>query len=154
MSLEIWLSKVKSVVPHDPTVAGMQQLFAVVDRDLDDAGKDVSPDNLFSFAYNAALKLCTIALNAEGYETARGTSGHHNTAINSLSLTLGDEQKETVVYLSRCSQKRSQAMYDRVGVVNQRDAKDLEQTARKLRTDVIQWLKRLHPNLVPDGLNE
>ena len=153
MSLEIWLSTVKSIVLHQPTVAEMKQLFAVVDRELDDASKDVSADNHFSMAYNAALKLCTIALQAEGYKTAHG-AGHHNTAINSLSLTLGVDQKETAIYLSTCSRTRSQAMYERVGVATDRDARELEQTARKLRQDVVQWLKRRHPELVPDGLNE
>lgn len=153
MSLEKWLSTVKSLVRHQPTVAEIQQPFAVVDRELSDASKGVSADNQFSMAYNAALKLCTIALHAEGYKTASKQPGHHNTTINSLSLTLGDEQKETAIYLSTCSRTRNQAMYDRIGVATDRDAKELKQAARKLRQDVVKWLKRRHPRLVPDGLN-
>ena len=148
MGLETW----SSLQPHQPTIAETQQLFEVVDRDLTDASKDVSPDTRFSLAYNAALKLCTIALHAEGYETKRREPGQHVTAINSLEQTLGEEQKQTTVFLSRCSRKRGQAMYERVGVVSRHDADDLMQTARKLRADVVAWLKGRHPGLVPDAV--
>ena len=148
MGLETWLS----LQPHQPTIAETQQLFEVVDRDLTDASKDLSPDTRFSLAYNAALKLCTIALHAEGYETKRRQLGQHLTAINSLEHTLGEELKETMVFLYRCSTKRGQAMYERVGVVSRQDADDLVQTARKLRADVVTWLRRRHPGLVPDGV--
>jgi hypothetical protein len=146
MGLETW----SSLRPHQPTIAETQQLFEVVDRDLSDASKDVSPDTRFSLAYNAALKLCTIALHAEGYEPKRREPGQHLTAVNSLEQTLGEKQKETMVFLSRCSRKRGRAMYERVGVVSRQDADDLVQTARKLRADVVAWLRRRHPGLVPD----
>ena len=148
MSLETW----SSLTPHDPTVAEIQQLFDVVGRDLADASKDVSPDTRFNLAYNAALQLCTIALYAEGLETNRKVKGHHSTTINSLPHTLGEEQRKAHVFLSRCSRQRGQALYERVGVVNQKDADDLVETARKLRADTIEWLKRRHPALVPDKL--
>lgn len=122
----------------------------MVDRDLGDAGKDVSADNRFSLAYNAALKLCTIALHAEGYELKPREPGQHLTAINSLEHTLGPEHKETMVFLSQCSRKRGQAMYEQVGVVSQQDADDLVETARRLRVDVVAWLERVHPGLLPE----
>ena len=149
MGLETW----SSLQSHQATIAETHQLFEVVDRDLKDASKDVSPDTRFSLAYNAALKLCTIALHAEGYETKRREPGQHLTAINSLEHTLGEELKETMVFLSRCSRKRGQAMYERVGVVGQQDADDLVETARRLRADVVAWLKRRHPRLVGDVFN-
>ncbi len=148
MSLETW----SSLNPHDPTVAEIQQLFEVVERDLGDAGKDVSPDTRFSLAYNAALQLCTIALHAEGFETNRKVRGHHNTTINSLPLTIGEEQREAHVFLSRCSRQRGQTLYERVGVVSHQDAGDLLETARTLRASTVEWLKRRHPALVPEKL--
>lgn len=35
-------------------------MLAIVDRDLADAGGNISPDWRFGIAYNGALKLCTI----------------------------------------------------------------------------------------------
>jgi hypothetical protein len=150
MGLETW----SALNRHRPTRTEIAQLFAVVDRDLEDAGKGVSPDNRFSLAYNAALKLCTIALYAEGHEASRKVAGHHNTVTSSLPHTLGREQEQTSRMLSLCSRKRSQAVYEQVGVVTERDAEELVETARQLRTDVIDWLKRAHPELVPEGLKE
>ena len=148
MSLETW----SSLSPHDPTVAEIQQLFEVVDRDLADAGKGVSPDTRFNLAYNAALQLCTIALHAEGFETRRRSGGHHSVTINSFVETLGESQRKTYVHLSRCSNLRHLIEYERVGVVSARDADELRQTTRKLRADVLDWLKRNHSDLIPDKL--
>lgn len=148
MSLETW----SSLNPHDPTVAEIQQLFEVVDRSLEDASKDVSPDLQFTVAYNAALQLCTIALYSEGFETRRRSGGHHSVTINSLVETLGESKRKTYVHLSRCSNLRHLIEYERVGVVSARDADELRQTTRKLRADVLDWLKRNHSDLIPDKL--
>jgi len=138
-----WLRK------HDPTIAEIQNLFAVVDRQLSDAGCGVSPDNRFAMLYNAGLALCDIALRAEGYKTLGGGQGHHNRAINSLVLTLGEDQRETVAFLSRCSRLRGQAMYEQIDVVRDTDADELEATVRQLRVDVTEWLEKRHPDLIP-----
>jgi hypothetical protein len=45
----------------------INNLLAIVDRDLKDATESISPDWQFGIAYNAVLKLCTILLRAEEY---------------------------------------------------------------------------------------
>jgi hypothetical protein len=144
MGLETW----PNLVQRPATIAEIQQLQAVVDRDLGDAEKGVSPDTQFTLAYNAALQLCTIALRAEGYEVVRRTPGHHALVINTLPLTLGEQHRETQVFLSFCSTKRHQAFYDQVGVATEKDAEELRRTAGQLREDVLAWLRRSHPELV------
>ena len=61
-------------------------LLAIVERDLKDATGSVSPDWQFGIAYNAALKLCTIVLRAEGYRAAHGLQ--HYRTIMAMLLTL------------------------------------------------------------------
>jgi hypothetical protein len=148
MSLENWLRS-DFLIKHDPTVAEVQQLLAVVDRELSDAAvPGLSPDGKFLHAYTAALQLCVVALHANGYDLAKG-KGHHHYAINSLEHTLGKEQADTTIYLSQCAKQRSQGMYERTGVVGPEDAEDLLQAARRLRDDVLGWLRANHPKLLP-----
>jgi len=53
--------------PEPTSRKEISNLQAIVGRDLGDAAATISPDWRFGIAYNAALKLCTILLRAEGY---------------------------------------------------------------------------------------
>ncbi len=67
MSLET-CSKNGWLRPYRTTPSQIAELFAIVDRDLEDTRMErLSTDWQFGIAYNAALKLCTILLYAEGY---------------------------------------------------------------------------------------
>ena len=151
MSLEqwrrnTWLQEAEATLPE------IQQLFQVVDREISDAGiHGLSAEGRFQHAYNAALQLCMIALRASGYRVPKG-EGHHKRAIESLQLTLGGSWSHEAEHIERCSRLRGHAMYERSGVVSRQDAEDLLETAKKLRGDVLQWLKANHPELVPPGL--
>lgn len=148
MTLESWLQS-GYLLRHQATVPEVQKLLGLVDRELSDAAvQGLSADGRFMHAYDAALQLCTIALRASGYAVGKG-KGHHAYTINSLEHTLG--QQENAAYLSQCSRVRSRSLYDSAGVVSEQDAQDLLQTARQLRTEVLDWLRANHPNLLPQG---
>src|SRR5437868_2036571 len=116
MGLEKWLQS-GYLTKHETSVLEMQQLLAVVERELSDASVEgLSADGRFEHAYNAARTLCSVALHASGYRVGKG-AGHHHYVINSLEHTLGKDHAETAAYLSKCSQQRSQGIYDRAGVV-------------------------------------
>jgi len=150
MSLQQWLQN-RWLEQFDPTVAAVQQLLEVVDRDLSDAkAQGLSTDARFQHAYDAALQLCMIALKASGYAMPKG-QGHHKRGIDSLRHTLGSNWSETADHIERCSRLRGQAMYERTGVVGPEDATDLLKTAEQLRSDVIAWLKANHSELVHPG---
>jgi len=72
MSLEIW-AKNGWLRPHKITRQEIADL-------LKDAQRDLSADWKFGIAYNAALQLCTILLNASGYrpENSRPTTARYN----------------------------------------------------------------------------
>jgi hypothetical protein len=150
MSLQSWLQN-GYLVKHQGTVAEVQKQLGIVDRELSDAAAaGLSADGQFMHAYDAAFQLCRIALHASGYQVAKGP-GHHAHAINSLEHTLGLSQKDVAVYLSKCSTQRHHSLYDYAGVVDTQDAQDLLDTARQLRTDVLNWLRATYPNLLPKG---
>ena len=148
MSLQQWLLN-GWLRQDETTVAEIQQLFQVVDRDLGDAlVTGLSADGCFQHAYDAALQLCMIALRASGYRVRKG-QGHHKYGIDSLRYTLGNQWAEMSNHIERCSRLRGQAMYDRIGVVSEADARGLIDAASQLRTDVIDWLTSRHPDLLP-----
>jgi len=150
MSLEEWLRS-GYLTEHQATVAEIQKLLGLVDRELSDAAvAGLSDDGRFMHAYDAAFQLCTIALHVSGYKVGKG-KGHHAYAINSLEYALGRHQADNKNYLSTCSTKRNHSLYDRAGVVSAQDAQDLLDTARQLRVEVLSWLRTNHADLLPKG---
>jgi hypothetical protein len=149
MSLENWLRS-GYLSSHQATVAEVQKLFGLVDRELSDAAvQGLSADGRFMHAYDAALQLCKLALHVSGYEVGK-MKGHHAYTINSLEFTVGRQASE-ITYLSTCSTKRHQSLYDSAGVVSEQDAQDLLQTGSQLRAEVLRWLRATYPKLLPKG---
>jgi hypothetical protein len=139
------------LIKHEATVAEVQKLFGLIDRELSDAAvQGLSADGRFMHAYDAALQLCTLALQVNGYEVGKGP-GHHARRINSLPHTLGQQHATLAVYLSKCSTQRSHSLYDYAGVVTEQDALDSLDAARQLRPEVLAWLRTNHPKLLPKG---
>jgi hypothetical protein len=151
MSLEQWRQNAW-LQRSDVTLPEIQQLFAVVDRELTDASVEaLSNEGRFEHAYDAALQLCVIPLRSLGYRVPKGQSLHKR-AIDSLRYTLGESQAETSVCLERYSRARGRIVYERIGVVTQQDVEDLLSIARELRTEVIRWLRATCPELLPPRL--
>jgi hypothetical protein len=151
MSLQSWLQS-GQLTNHQATVAEVQNLLGVADRELADASVvGLSDDGRFTHAYDAALLLCKLALHASGFEVQKRTAGHHAFWINSLEFTLGKNQKATLIYLSKSSKLRHMSLYEHAGVVQRQDAEDLLETARQLRVDVLGWLRSQHAGLLPSG---
>jgi hypothetical protein len=90
MTLQQWADN-GWLEPHVTSPEEIANLLAIVDRDLSDAGGGISPDWRFGIADNAALKLCTILLYAEGYRASRMLQ--HYRTIQALPLILGLREK-------------------------------------------------------------
>ena len=74
MSLEEWLANgwLKS---HSTSNKEIQDLFALIDRDLRDCkNEQLSADWRFNIAYNAALQVAFMALAVKGYRCQRESS--------------------------------------------------------------------------------
>ena len=145
MTLEQWLSN-SWLRSHKTSPEEIHNLLMIVKRDLADAVKGISHDWRFGIAYNAALKLCTILLYAEGYKAERNLQ--HYRTIQALPLILGEEKSKDADYLNACRAKRNIVEYDYVGGVTDKDADELIEFVKDLQTDVLAWLKNNHPELV------
>jgi hypothetical protein len=131
---------------HKSSPNEVRDLLAVVDRDLaDSAAEGLSADWRLNIAYNAALQAATVALAAAGYRASRDQ--HHYRVIQSLQETLGTDAS-TVNALDTFRKKRNAAGYDRAGLVSDADAKAMRDLAQRLKADVVQWLKKHHPELL------
>ena len=145
MTLQKWLEH-GWLRSHKSSKREISDLLRIIDRDVQDAVGNISADWRFGIAYNAALKLCTILLHAEGYRPEK-TLQHYRT-IQALPLILGNRHETNAKYLDTCRNKRNVVEYDYVGGVSEEDVEELIAFVDELRKEVIQWLKTKHPNFV------
>lgn len=136
-----WLRK------HQTSKREIADLLKIVERDLRDAeSSDLSADWKFGIAYNAALKLSTLLLYAQGYRAERNLQ--HYRTIQALPLILGKQRQTDADYLDACRVKRNVAEYDRSGVVSSGEAEELQVFVGEFRAEVVTWLQKNHPELV------
>src|SRR5450759_3732432 len=145
MSLQQWANS-GWLRPHQTSPKEIQDLLAIVKRDLADAAGDISADWRFGIAYNAALKLCTILLYASGYRPEK-TLQHYRT-LQALPLILGLDRKADAEYLDACRIKRNRVEYDYAGGATTRDAEELIKFIREFRDAVMAWLQQEHVELL------
>src|SRR5690606_30802656 len=128
---------------HQTTPEEIRDLWLIV---KDAASGGISPDWQYGIAYNAALKLCTILLYAEGYKPAKGSLAHHR-ALSALPHILGKHRQDDADYLDGCRQKRNTVEYDHVGGASKTEAAELIAFAHELQADIREWLRAKHPRL-------
>ncbi|MGB0372929.1 MAG: hypothetical protein ACPGN3_16475 [Opitutales bacterium] len=147
MSLQQWY-KNGWLRPHTTNRQQIADLFAIVERDLADAKTArLSSDWQFGIAYNAALKLCTILLYAEGFRPERNLA--HYRTLQSLPIILGKTKQDDADYLDSCRAKRNLVEYDMAGRTSNEEADELIGFAAEFNADVVKWLKATHPSLLP-----
>jgi hypothetical protein len=148
MSLRQWFEN-GWLRPHKTSRQEIGNLLAIVRRDLTDAKAGIiSDDWRFGIAYNAALKLCTVLLYAEGYRAVQNLA--HYRTLQALPLILGIERKADAAYLDTCRTKRNIVEYDYIGGATGANADELIEFAESLEKDVLEWLSSRHPDLLPD----
>ena len=146
MTLEQWANNswLRSYASNRQEIA---DLFSIIDRDLKDATEtELSADWRFGIAYNAVLILCSVLLHSEGYRPGKGSLGHYYT-LAALGEIIGEKKKD-IDYLQACRAKRNTVEYDYAGGTTDSEARELLEYARKLRKEVIAWLRVNHPELV------
>jgi uncharacterized protein (UPF0332 family) len=145
MSLQEW-KKNGWLKDHRSSSQEIKGLFDIVNRDLLDAQTDaLSADWRFGIAYNAALKLCSILLVAEGYRPDKNLA--HYRTLQAMPLILGQYKRADAEYLNVCRVKRNTVEYDCTGAATVQDATELIQFAQHLRDEVQMWLAAKHPDL-------
>ena len=145
MSLSDWL-KFGWLSEHQPTASEIQDLFALVERDLADAEVEaLSADWRLNIAYNAALQAATAALAASGFRASR--ESHHYRVIQSLGSTIG-APPGVVARFDLFRKKRNLGGYERAGAVSEQEAREMLSFARELAAGVRRWLEANHPELL------
>ncbi|MBK8115441.1 MAG: DNA-binding protein [Candidatus Accumulibacter sp.] len=115
MSLENLLA-IQRLVRHEAGRAAILKLLVAAERNLADAGVTaISAENRFDAAYKAILQCAMAALSAKGYRTSTSQPGHHQTAIQTLPLTLGVDSA-TVIVLDALRKQRNLSDYTGDGV--------------------------------------
>jgi len=136
----------KRVEPHATSKQELDDLRSAVSRNLRDAAiPQLSADNRFGVAYEAALLLGKMAVACAGYR-AKG-QGAHQTTFAALRLALGAGIGKTVTYLERCRRKRNELSYDMAGVVTDTEAAEILAQSQTLQKTVEQWIAKDHPHL-------
>ena len=144
MSLKDWLNEGR-LTTHKTSKQEITRLLALFDRDIADAQvKSLSGDRRFATAYNASLMVSIAALAASGYRAS--TEGHHYWTIQSLVFTLKLDVK-IINKFNKFRQKRNISDYERTGMVSEQEVKEMIALAKELRTILVDWLKREHPEL-------
>lgn len=146
MSLRDWLRN-SWLIEHETSPEEIAALLAIVERDLVNATlAGLSEDWKLSIGYNAGLQAATAALAASGFRAAR--EQHHFRTIQSLAPTIGWPAAK-VDRFDRFRKKRNVMGYETAGVVSEREAKEMHELAVGLRNDVLAWLRKQHPKLLP-----
>ena len=144
MSLENLLGR--SLERVAPDRAGIARMLAAAERNLADAQlAALSAENRFDAAYKAIMQCAMAALRANGYRTLTSQPGHHQTALQTLPLTIS-LASERMVLLDALRKQRNLADYEGNPVTVQTVAECLAQ-ARRLLTDVKAWLVKNKPEL-------
>ena len=147
MGLEQWLAN-SWIKPVRRSAQDVADLLAIGDREIGDGSLEgISTDGRFVHAYDAVRSLAEAALHASGYAVPKGQRKHER-LIESLRFTLSGDVARDVDFFDQCRRLRHKTVYERVGVLRQRDADELLEAAKDLRNRVRQWLRDSHPDLV------
>lgn len=133
-----------AIAPDKSLVA---KLLAAAARNISDAQLEaLSAENRFDAAYKAIMQLATVALHANGYRTLTSKPGHHQTAIQTLPLTVGLPQAKVIV-LDALRKQRNLSDYSGDLVPNSAATACLL-SAMDLLAHIRAWLTVEKPDLI------
>ncbi len=137
------------VHPHRTSKKELDELRALIERDLEDAAiPALSDDRRFATAYNAALQAAKMAIACAGYRLA-ATSGHHRLTFEAARLALGSSADRPLDFFEACRRKRNVIDYDHASVATHTEAEEIVTEATDFVALVEQWIATNHPKLKP-----
>ena len=145
MTLKNLLGISLDAVPPDKALVA--KLLAAAQRNIADAKlQGLSAENRFDAAYKAIMQAAIVALNANGYRTLKSKPGHHQTAIQTLPLSVGLPQPKVIV-LDALRKQRNLSDYSG-DLVPDAAAAECVMSAKELLAHVRAWLKANRPELL------
>ena len=134
------------MIPHQTTKSEIDDLRAVIQRDLADAAiVGLSDDRRFATVYNAALQIGKMLLASSGYRTSG--LGHHQTTIEGIEIALGNPGKPYAALFDACRRKRNMVDYDMSGIVTGTEVAQLIDETNKFVKVAEAWITKNHPSL-------
>jgi len=120
-----------SIRPFQATPDEMDKALEVARRDLALAENILgeSLDWSYSIAYNAVLQASRAYMFYLGYRPA--SSEAHKATFEFMQLAVDQPFKRTVSYFDRVRKKRHRIIYNEVGLVTEKEAKELLKKARE-----------------------
>ncbi|MBU9132508.1 DNA-binding protein [Burkholderia multivorans] len=119
--------------------AQVMRLLAAAERNLTDARlAGLSNENRFDAAYKAIMQLAMLALHANGFRPLTSRPGHHQTAIQTLSQTIGLPVGRMIV-LDALRKQRNLSDYSG-DIVPMSAVDECFDSAAALMADVKAWL--------------
>lgn len=146
MTLENLLAiyKLQAVTPDKSAVA---KLLAAAERNLADAQLEVlSTDNRFDAGYKTIMQCAMLGLLANGYRTSTSQPGHHQTAIQALTKSMGISG-DVIIVLDALCKKRNLSDYDGDPIPSTLLKTCLSEAATLLQFTRA-WLQEQHPQLL------
>lgn len=129
-----------------PERAQVARMLVAVERNLADARlAGLSAETRFDVGYKAIMQLAMLALHANGYRTLTSRPGHHQTAIQTLTLTVA-LAPEQVRVLDALRKQRNLADYSG-DLVPDSTANECLTSATALHAHLCAWLTSNKPEL-------
>jgi hypothetical protein len=154
------------VRPHATSPPELDDLRALIDRDLHDAGVGgrtappniapagnpgvvgLSTDRSFATSCNAALQSAKMAIACAGYRVV-AKQGHHQVGFAAAELAIGPSVAGLIAYFETCRRKRNLLDDDDANIVSDTEAAEILEKAREFKQEVEDWIAKSHPGLVP-----
>jgi hypothetical protein len=136
----------RSLEAVEPDRAAIGRLLAAAGRNPADARlTGLSAETRFDASYKAIMQCAMAALQANGYRTLTSQPGHHQTALQTLPLTIG-LPNERLIVLDALRKQRNLADYQGDSVPEQTAAECFGR-AQQLLAHVKAWLAAHKPKL-------
>lgn len=141
------LLKINKLQIHNPSRDDVQRLLEAAKRNLADAHINaVSAENRFDAAYKCIMQCAMAALWVNGYRTTTSQPRHHQTAIQTLPITVNLEQN-TVIVLDALRKQRNVSDYEGDSISDQAVIECIKQ-AEQLHQNISAWIGKNRADLV------
>jgi uncharacterized protein (UPF0332 family) len=130
-----------SIHPFEATRGEIEKAMGIARRDLTLAEKllEENFDWCFSIAYNAVLQACRAYMFHSGYRPASAEA--HKATFEFMEIVIGEPFKKSISYFDRARKKRHRTLYDDVGLISEKEAKELLERAKQLLSYIESKLK-------------
>lgn len=125
-----------SIHPFKATPQEISRSMEIAHRDSKQAERILleSLDWAYSIAYNAVLQACRAYMFFRGYRPASTES--HKATLAFMQETADAQLKQSIDYFDRVRKKRHRVVYDEVGLVSEKEARQLISKAKEF----ISWV--------------